>query len=119
SHFISGLTPAGSFTQDLNIPINTSSFNMAIPTFGSYPNIPGGNGGISMGLAFLSDIEVFLFMEAAQGDQRTNVMQAPKLTMFNGQTSTITITDLEFFVTGVTVVQAGGQVVFIPANTVF
>ena len=31
-----------------------------------------------------------MFMEAAQGDRRTNVMQAPKLTLFNGQTSTIT-----------------------------
>jgi type II secretory pathway component GspD/PulD (secretin) len=119
TNFISGLTPAGSFTQDLNIPLNTSSFNMAIPPFGSYPNIPGSNGGISMGLAFLSDIEVFLFMEAAQGDQRTNVMQAPKLTMFNGQTATLTVTDTEFFVTAVTVTQAGGQVVFSPVNVPF
>ena len=61
----------------MNIPIKNSSFSMAIPPFGAYPNIPGGNGGISLGLAFLSDIEVYMFMEAAQGDQRTNVMQAP------------------------------------------
>ena len=27
--------------------------------------------------------QVFLFMEAAQGDQRTNVMQAPKITLFS------------------------------------
>ena len=46
-----------------------------------------------MGLAFLSDIQVYMFMEAAQGDQRTNVMQAPKLTLFNGQTATITVQD--------------------------
>ena len=30
-----------------------------------------------------------MFMEAAQGDRRANVMQAPKLTLFNGQTATI------------------------------
>jgi len=54
---------------------------MAIPPFGGFPNIPGANGGVSMGLAFLSDIQVFLFMEAAQGDTRTNVMQAPKITL--------------------------------------
>ena len=34
-----------------------------------------------------------MFMEAAQGDRRVNVMQAPKLTLFNGQTATLTVTD--------------------------
>jgi len=28
-------------------------------------------------LAFLSDVQVFMFLEAAQGDRRTNIMQAP------------------------------------------
>jgi type II secretory pathway component GspD/PulD (secretin)/tetratricopeptide (TPR) repeat protein len=116
-NFITGLTPAGSFTQDLNIPIKASSFQMAVPPFGGFPNIPGANGGLDLGLAFLSDIQVFMFMEAAQGDQRTNVMQAPKLTLFNGQTANITVADQQFFVTNVTVVQAGGQVVFVPTNT--
>ncbi len=111
-----GLTPAGSFTSDLDIPIRTSSFGQAIPPFGPFLNVPGGNGGLSLGLAFLSDIQVFLFMEAAQGDQRTNVMQAPKLTMFNGQTSTITIEDQQYFVTNVNVVQGGGQIIFVPTN---
>lgn len=111
-----GLTPAGSFTSDLDIPLRSSSFAQAIPPFGAFPNIPGGNGGIELGLAFLSDIQVFLFMEAAQGDQRTNVMQAPKLTLFNGQTATISIEDQQFFVTNVNVVQGGGQIVFVPSN---
>jgi len=117
--FVSGLTPAGTFTQDLNIPIKPSSFQMAIPPFGEYPNIPGSNGGVSLGLAFLSDIEVYMFMEAAAGDQRTNVMEAPKITMFNGQTSTISVTDQQFFVTQVQVLQAGGQIVFVPTNSLF
>jgi type II secretory pathway component GspD/PulD (secretin) len=117
SKLISGMTPAGNLTQDLGVPINTSSFGMAVPPFGQFPNIPGGNGGVDLGIAFLSDIQVFLFMEAAQGDQRTNVMQAPKLTLFNGQTSTITIQDVQFFVTSVSVLQIGGQVVFVPTNT--
>jgi type II secretory pathway component GspD/PulD (secretin) len=67
-----------------------------------------------LGLAFLSDIQVFMFMEAAQGDQRTNVMQAPKITMFNGQTSTITVMDQQFFVTNVQVVPQNGQLTFLP-----
>jgi type II secretory pathway component GspD/PulD (secretin) len=122
---IAGLQPAGSggatqgingLTSDLHVPINSSSFGMAIPPFGGFPNIPGANGGLSMGLAFLSDIQVFMFMEAAQGNRRTNVMQAPKLTLFNGQTATIQIQDFQWFVTNVQVVQASGQVVFVPQN---
>jgi type II secretory pathway component GspD/PulD (secretin) len=118
-NFVSGLTPAGTFTSDLNIPLNASSFGMAIPPFGAFPQIPGANGGLSLGLAFLSDIQVFLFMEAAQGDQRTNVMQAPKITMFNGQTSTISVLDQQFFVTNVNIIQANGQLAFIPTNQPF
>src|SRR5439155_8966403 len=86
NRFVSGLTPAGTFTNDLNIPIRSNSFNLAIPPFGGFPNAPGADGGLSLGLAFLSDIQVFMFMEAAQGDRRTNMMQAPKLTLFTGQT---------------------------------
>jgi type II secretory pathway component GspD/PulD (secretin) len=120
TRFVSGLSPAsngspGTFTSDLDIPIRNSSFQYAIPPF-AYPNNPGFNGGLSMGLAFLSDIQVYMFMEAAQGDRRTNVMAAPKLTLFNGQTSTITITDQQFFVSNVNVVGFGGQIVFVPVN---
>ncbi len=46
--------------------------------------------GFSSGLAFLSDIQVFLFLEAVQGDTRANVMQA-QLTVFNGQTATLQV----------------------------
>jgi type II secretory pathway component GspD/PulD (secretin) len=124
---IAGVQPAGSglsfspspmsaLTPDLDIPIHNSSFSYAIPPFGAFPNIPGSNGGLSMGLAFLSDIQLFMFMEAAQGDRRTNIMQAPKLTLFNGQTATIQIQDFQWFVTNVQVVQNGGQVVFVPQN---
>jgi len=114
-----GLTPAGTLTPDLSIPIAATSFQYAIPPFGGYPNQPGNNGGLSLGLAFLNDIQVFMFMEAAQGDRRTNVMQAPKLTLFNGQTSTITISDSQFFVTDLNVYSINGQIVFSPINTPF
>jgi type II secretory pathway component GspD/PulD (secretin) len=46
-------------------------------------------------------------------------MQAPKLTMFNGQTATITILDTQFFVTDVNFFLVNGQVVFFPINTPF
>jgi type II secretory pathway component GspD/PulD (secretin) len=112
-----GLSPAGTFTGDLGVPIRPNTFNRAIPVFGGFPNTPGDNGGIAFGLAFLNDIQVSLFMEAAQGDRRMNIMQAPKLTLFNGQTSTLTVSNLEFFVTNVSVVSVNGQLVFVPQNT--
>ncbi len=110
-----GLTPAGTFTPDLNVPIQNSSFNQAIPPFGGYPNTPGADGGISLGLAFLNDIQVYMFMELAQGDRRINVMQAPKVTLFNGQTASLQVNDLQFYVSNVTVTPAP-QLVFTPNN---
>lgn len=118
-NLVSGLTPAGTLTSDLNIPINQLTYPQAIPPFGGYPGIPG-YGGLTMGLAFLSDIQVFLFMEAVQGDTRTNVMQAPKLTLFNGQTANISVQDFQFFTIGVSVNNGGfGQVVYNPITTLF
>ncbi|MFO0879688.1 MAG: hypothetical protein U0840_20265 [Gemmataceae bacterium] len=103
--FLAGMTPAGTLTPTLDIPITNNTFFQTIPNFGGYTT-----GGLSMGLAFLSDIQVFLFLEAAQGDQRANVMQAPKLTLFNGQTATLNVFDTQSFVQGVQVLQlAGGQ----------
>ncbi len=99
-----GLTPAGSLTSDLNIPLSQQSFFQTVPQFGGYTA-----GGMTMGLAFLSDIQVFLFMEAVQGDQRSNIMQAPKLTLYNGQTSTLTVNENRLsFVQGVQVVSLAG-----------
>jgi type II secretory pathway component GspD/PulD (secretin)/tetratricopeptide (TPR) repeat protein len=109
----------GQFTSSLDIPILNSSFAKAVPPFGGYPNTPGADGGLSLGLAFLSEIQVFLFMEAAQGDRRTNVMQAPKITLFNGQASTLTVLDTQFFVTDVTFLLVNGQLVFQPTNVPF
>jgi type II secretory pathway component GspD/PulD (secretin) len=117
-NFLSGLTPAGTLTSDLNIPITQLTYPQAVPPFGGYPGIPG-FGGLTMGLAFLSDIQVFLFMEAVQGDVRSNVMQAPKLTLFNGQTGNIQVQDFQFFVVGVQVIPQLGQFTYFPTTTLF
>ena len=59
-------------------------------------------------------------MEAVQGDIRTNVMQAPKLTLFNGQTATISVQDFQFFTIGVQVQNGGfGQLIYNPLTTLF
>jgi type II secretory pathway component GspD/PulD (secretin) len=117
SNFLSGLTSAGTLTSDLNIPITNNTYNLAVPPFGGYSGVPGA-GGLTLGLAFLSDIQVFLFMEAVQGDVRSNVMQAPKLTLFNGQTATLSVTDYQFFTIGVSIQNGGfGQLIYNPLTT--
>ncbi len=113
----SGGAAGGIPTPDLNLPISSSSFAQAVPPFGGYA--PGADGGLSLGLAFLSDIQVQMFLDAAQGDRRTNVMQAPKLTMFNGQSASISIQDQQFFLTGVSVTSVSGVLVFTPQNNPF
>ncbi len=115
SHLVAGITPAGSLTNDLSIPITNQTFWQTIPQFGGYPGV--GVGGVTMGLAFLSDIQVFLFLEAVQGDVRNNVMQAPKLTLFNGQTANLTVGENRLFVTGTRVALINGNPVFQPQIT--
>jgi len=118
--FVSGLTPAGTFTPDLNIPIKTGSFGLSTPPFGGFPGTLGQDGGISLGLAFLSDIQVYMFMEAAQGDRRINVMQAPKVTVFNGQTAIIQVQGQQFFMINITPsFTPFGNLIFTPNNVPF
>jgi type II secretory pathway component GspD/PulD (secretin)/tetratricopeptide (TPR) repeat protein len=117
--FFSGLTPAGTFTSDLGVPLNNSSFDFSIPPFGGFPGTLGADGGLSLGLAFLSDIQVFMFMEAAQGDRRTNIMQAPKITVFNGQTAFIQVNDNLFFLSDIAVSNINGVPVFTPNQVPF
>jgi type II secretory pathway component GspD/PulD (secretin) len=114
-----GYSPATSFTSDLDVPIRPSSFGLSLPPFGGYqPSLgPTTNGGLSLGLAFLNDIQVYMFLEAAQGNRRVNIMQAPKITLFNGQTSTVFVGDFAFFTTGLQVLNVGGQFVYLPQNT--
>jgi Flp pilus assembly secretin CpaC len=109
------IPPQGGFTSDLRLPIRPNSYGFSVPPFGNYPgNL---NGGLNLGLAFLNDIQVFLFMEAAAGNRRINVMQAPKITLFNGQTSTVSVQDFQYFTTSLSVTNVGGQFVYVPQNT--
>lgn len=116
NNVITGWNPAqGGFTPDLDIPIRPGSYAFSAPPFGNYPG--NGNGGLNLGLAFLNDIQVFMFLEAAAGDRRSNIMQAPKITCFNGQFATVSVTTQQFFVLGLQVFNVGGQFVYLPQNT--
>jgi Flp pilus assembly secretin CpaC len=77
--------PQGPFSPDLDIPFHQGSFDLGVPDFGNF----NPDAGIQTGMAILSDIEAFFFIQAAQSDKRTNIMFAPKVTLFNGQTANV------------------------------
>ena len=76
-----GMATATTYSANLDIPVQQGSFPLAIPQFGGYQ----AGAGAQLGFAILSKLEAFFFIEASQGDRRSNVLQAPKVTLFNGQ----------------------------------
>ena len=86
-------------TQDLDIPfaVNTAGSAFAFAT-----GNPDLGAAANFGFAILSDIEVFFLIQAIKGDQRTNVTQAPTVTMFNGQVASVFDGAQVPFVTSVT-----------------
>ena len=57
---------------------------------------------MTVGLAFLSDIQVSMLLEAVAGDARSSISQSPRLTLQNGQQATMSVIEnLENLVTGV------------------
>ncbi len=98
-----GLLPAAgvnvfpNFTTDLDIPFRQGGFDVALPPFGGYD----AGTAARFGFAILSDIEAFFLIEAVQGDRRTNVLNAPKVTLFNGQQAFVADTTQRPFVVGV------------------
>lgn len=81
-----GMSSPDSFTPDLDVQFRQGSFEIGVPEFGSF----NANAGVNVGLAILSDIEAFFFINAAQADERSNLMFAPKVTLFNGQVAFVT-----------------------------
>jgi type II secretory pathway component GspD/PulD (secretin) len=51
------------------------------------------NPALAVGLSFVDDIQVDLLIEATQADQRNSVLTAPRLTLFNGQRSWISVAE--------------------------
>ncbi len=89
------LDPLPNFTVDLDVPFRQGGFGMATPQFGTPSQIG------EFGFAILSDIEAFFLIEASQGDVRANILQAPKVTLFNGQQAIVVDTAFTPFVISV------------------
>ena len=90
--------PLPDFSVDLDVPFRNDSFGLATPQFGGFnPASPIGQ----FGFAILSDIEAFFLINASQGDSRANVLQAPKVTLFNGQQAIVVDSSFTPFVISV------------------
>ena len=87
--------PFPAFTADLDIPFRQESFQLATPGFGSPVDVA------TFGFAILSDIEAYFLINASQGDRRSNILQAPKVTLFNGQQAFVSDTSQTPFVISV------------------
>ncbi|TWU67231.1 type II secretion system protein GspD [Crateriforma conspicua] len=109
-----GLSSPGIPTPDLDITLSNNLFEATTPTFGGFDV----NSASSIGFAILSDIEAFFFLQAVQGNGRSNVMQAPKVTLFDGQLATINDTSARPFVTSITPVVGDFAVAQQPIITV-
>ncbi|MDR0392384.1 MAG: hypothetical protein LBH59_10790, partial [Planctomycetaceae bacterium] len=92
-----GLQGPSQFQFDLSIPIATNTYGLADPMYGGF----NPDSGLRMGFALLSDIEAYFFMHATQGDSRSNVLQAPKVMIFNGQMGSVVDSTQSPFVTSV------------------
>lgn len=87
-------------TSYFSLPFRQNSFGA-----GNVPSLPGlpdpATSAANFGFAILSDIEAYFLIQAAQGNTRSNVMQAPKVTLFNGQQAYVSDTRQRPFVTSV------------------
>ncbi|MGC4002731.1 MAG: general secretion pathway protein GspD [Pirellulales bacterium] len=97
---VAGSATSPTVTSNLQVPFTQGSFTEgtvpAFPGIGFNPATAG-----SFGFAILSDIEAFFLIQAAQGDTRNNILQAPKVTLFNGQSAFISDTAQRPFVTSI------------------
>jgi len=97
-----GTTSGGTVTPRnfFSIPFRQNSFGSA--TVPSLPGLPDpATSAANFGFAILSDIEAYFLIQAAQGNTRSNVMQAPRVTLFNGQQAYISDSTQRPFVTSV------------------
>jgi type II secretory pathway component GspD/PulD (secretin) len=67
-------------------------------------------------VTYLNDLQLFTLFEVVQGDRRSSVLQAPKMTAASGQSTSLEIADVQYFVTNVDMVQHNSHSEAIPKN---
>jgi type II secretory pathway component GspD/PulD (secretin) len=69
---------------------------------------------LNMGISYLDDIQVDLIVKATQADQRNVVLTAPRITLFNGQRSWVSVAKAVSFISGLTPVTGDSSGAFQP-----
>ena len=67
-------------------------------------------------ITYLEDSQTRELLDALKNDNGTQVWQAPKLTVYNGQRGSISVVDYQFFITGFNLNSANGQTFLTPNN---
>ncbi len=96
------------FTGDLAIPFIQGSASAIAP----FNAVPGA--GATLGISFLSELEMYLFLTAAQGDARNNIVQAPKITTFNGANAFISNNQTQSYIQALVPLVGFSSVAFTP-----
>jgi type II secretory pathway component GspD/PulD (secretin) len=99
----------GNFSPNLQIPFVQNSASAITPF-----NALATGTTATFGISFLSDLEVYLFLTAVQGDTRSNIVQAPKVTTFNGAGATVTNVTNRYYVASLIPIVGAGAVAFQP-----
>ncbi|MBX3354316.1 MAG: hypothetical protein KF724_01305 [Phycisphaeraceae bacterium] len=73
---------------------------------------------LTVGMTFLDDIQVDLLIRATQADQRNVVLTAPRLTLFNGQRSWISVAKAITYVSNVQPIAGDNSGAFAPVINV-
>jgi len=80
--------PAGSTTTRTLLPLGGSAFaNMGL-----------NEGGLSISGTFLDDVQVGFLLRAIQADVRSSILQAPRITLYNGQRSYICVSTVVVYI---------------------
>jgi len=95
-----------------------SFFGNIINSMGGGTDLPmqglTGAGGFSLAASFLDDVEVNFILDAVQQSQKAQLMNAPRLTMMNGQRAYIAVSRQQNFVRDITVQVSEGAVGYDP-----
>ena len=82
---------------------------MTAPKVGTaFASFTGTMGGLSIAGNFLDDIQVGFLLRAIQADVRSTVLQAPRITLYNGQRSYITVSTVRTYVSDLTAIAGAG-----------
>jgi hypothetical protein len=100
--------------QDLEVAVELRL--VSVPDAASEKILGPLNATVKGQITYLDETQKRTLLDVLQNDKRAEVLQAPKITVFNGQRGCIAVSDWQFFLTGVSLTSANGQSYFTPNN---